>query len=180
MGPMSKIKVAVSFTATVAAIVSGTTLIFPHGKVLAHDGVSDTHHHNDHSPGAALDTKVEIVVRDGGHPLLKGQQTRGHLITLVAGQPAVLAFRNEDTVPREFISPLFTRADIHFEGRATGIFRKDAVGFRLTPGSTLTLQFITPHSGFQKMYDLIWCSHDHEKGHDEELQELLVVMTEEQ
>src|SRR5262245_12531758 len=179
MAPMTKIKWAVSFTATVAAIVSGTTLLVPDGIPLAHDGASEMHHEA-HSPSTAPDVKVEIVVQEGGHPVLKGQQTHGQVIDLVAGQPAVLAFRNEDTVPREFVSPLFTRADIHFEGRATGIFRKDAVGFRLTPGSTLTLQFITPHSGFQKMYDLIWCSHDHEKGHDEELQELLVVMTEEQ
>ena len=182
MKPMPKIKWAVLVAATVAAIVSGTALIFPDGRILAHDGVSGMHHDaqsHGAAPDTAPDTKVEIVVGEGGHPLLKGQQARGHLIVLVAGQPTVLAFRNEDTVAREFVSPLFTRTEIHFEGRATGIFRKDAVGFRLTPGSTLTLQFITPHSGFPKMYDLIWCSHDHDKEHDTELQELLIVMTEE-
>lgn len=178
MKPKPKIKWAVLAAAAVVATISGTALIFPDGMILAHDGVSGMHH-DAQSHGAAPDTKVEIVVGEGGHTLLKGQQTHGHLIVLVAGQPAVLAFRNEDTVAREFVSPLFTRAEIHFEGRATGIFRKDAVGFRLTPGSTLTLQFITPHSGFPKMYDLIWCSHDHDKEHDTELQELLIVMTEE-
>jgi hypothetical protein len=175
---MTKIKWAVSFTATVLALVSGTTLVVPHSKVLAHDRAPEMQH-NGHASDTASELKVEIVIREGGHPLLKGQKTHGHLIALVAGQPAVLAFRNEDTVPREFVSPLFIRADMHFEGRATGIFRKDAAGFRLTPGSTLTLEFMTPHSGFPKMYDLIWCSHDQDKEPDTELQELLVIMTEE-
>ena len=178
MESMTKIKWAVTFTPTVVALVLGTTLVVPDSKISAHDGVSDMHH-DAHSPGPAPDTNVEIVVREGGHPLLKGQNTHGQIIELVAGQPTILALRNEDTVPREFVSPLFTRVEMRFEGRATGIFRKDAVGFRLTPGSTLILQFITPHSGFPKMYDLIWCRHDHDKEPDTELQELLVVLTRE-
>jgi hypothetical protein len=180
MKPMAKFKVAFLFAATVVAVVSGTTLIFPDGKLLAHDAGSSMHQ-GAHSSAAAPADEVEIVLREGGQPLLlKGPQTHGHVIALVAGQPTVLAFRNEDTVPREFVSPLFTRADIHFVGRATGIFRKDAVGFRLNPGSTLTLAFMAPYSGFPKMYDLIWCRGDHDKEPDTELQELLIVMTEEQ
>ena len=178
MGLMTKIKWAVSFAAMVLAIVLGTTLVVTPGKILAHDGAPEMHH-GAHASDTASELKVEIIIREGGHPLLKGQQTHGHRIALVAGQPAVLTFRNEDTVPREFVSPLFTRADMHFEGRATGIFRKDAAGFRLTPGSTLTLAFMTPHSGFPKMYDLIWCSHDQDNEPETDLQELLVIMTEE-
>jgi hypothetical protein len=170
-------KLAFLFAATVIAVVSGTTLIFPPGKILAHDGVPDMHQ-GAHLSAVAPEVEVEIIIREGGQPLLKGQQTHGHVIALVAGQPTVLAFRNEDTIPREFVSALFTRAEIHFVGRATGIFRKDAVGFRLNPGSTLTLQFMVPYTGFRKMYDLIWCSHG--KDSDTELQELLIVMTEEQ
>jgi hypothetical protein len=176
MKRMAKFKLAVSFAATVVAVVSGTIPIFPTGKVLAHDGVPDMDH-SAHSSAAAPAGEVEIVIREGGKPLLNGQQTHGHVIALVAGQPTVLAFRNEDTIPHEFVSPLFTRAEIHFVGRATGIFRKDAVGFRLNPGSTLTLQFMAPYTGFSKMYDLIWCN-DGGKG-DTELQELLIVMTKE-
>jgi hypothetical protein len=178
MKPMAKFKLAVLFAITVGAVVLAITLLFPSGKILAHDGNSNMHH-DAHSSAVAQADEVEIVLREGGQPLLlKGPQTHGHVIALVAGQPTVLAFRNEDTIPREFVSPLFTRADIHFEGRATGIFRKDAVGFRLTPGSTLTLEFMAPDSGFPKMYDLIWCRHDKEP--DTELQELLIVITEEQ
>ena len=120
---------------------------------------------------------VEIIIREGGHPILKGQQTHGQVLTLVAGESIVLALRNEDIGPREFISPLFTRTEIHFVGRATGMFRKDAAGFRLNPGDTLTLQFMAPYSGFHRMYDLIWCGHDGKPG--TEVQELLIVMTEE-
>lgn len=173
-------KLTFLFAPAVVAIVSGTTLIFPLGEILAHGGASDMHQ-GVHSSTAAPEGEVEIVLREGQQPLLlKGQHTHGHVIALVAGQPTALAFRNEDTIPREFVSPLFTRADIHFMGQATGIFRKDAVGFRLKPGSTLTLQFMVPHTGFPKMYDLIWCTHDHDKQPDAELQELLIVITEEQ
>jgi hypothetical protein len=178
MKPMAKFKLACLFAATVGAVVLGTTLLVPSGKIWAHDGSSNMHHDAPSSAVAPAD-EVEIVLREGGHLLLKGPQTHGHVIALVAGQPTVLAFRNEDTIAREFVSPLFTRADIHFVGRATGIFRKDAVGFRLNPGSTLTLEFMAPYTGFPKMYDLIWCRGDHDKEPDTELQELLIVITEE-
>jgi hypothetical protein len=180
MKPIAEFKLAFLFAATVGAFVSATTLLVPSGKSWAHDGGSNMHH-DAHSSAVAPADEVEIVLREGGQPLiLKGPQTHGHVIALVAGQPTVLAFRNEDTIPREFVSPLFTRSDIHFVGRATGIFRKDAVGFRLNPGSTLTLEFMAPYTGFPKMYDLIWCRGNHDKEPDTELQELLIVITEEQ
>ena len=179
MNPMSKSMLLALFAVTVLALVSGTTLMLPDGKVLAHDGAPEMHH-DAHASATAAESEVEIVIREGGQPRLKGQQTHGRVIELVAGQPAVLAFRNDDHVPREFVSPLFTRAEIRFAGRATGIFRKDAVGFRLNPGSALTLQFMTPYTGFPKMYDLIWCSHDHGQEPETDLEELLVVMTKEQ
>jgi hypothetical protein len=123
--------------------------------------------------------EVEIVLRKEGNPSSSRGHDAGPCIALVAASRRSW-FRNEDTIPREFVRPLFTRSDIHFVGRATGIFRKDAVGFRLTPGSTLTLEFKAPYTGFPKMYDLIWCRGDHDKEPDTELQELLIVITEEQ
>jgi len=176
MAPMTKIKWAVSFAATVLAVALGPTLIVPHGKILAHDGASEMQH-DGHPSETVSEVEVEIVILEGGQPRLKGQKTHGQVIELVAGQPAALIFRNDDSVPREFVSPLFTRTEIHFEGRAIGIFRKDAAGFRLNPGSTLTLEFIMPHSGFPKMYDLIWCSHDHDMEPETEIKQLLIVMT---
>ena len=159
-----------------AAVVVGATLMVPHGRILAHDGMSDTHQ-GTHSSTKAPAADVEIVVRGEGHPILKGQQVHGQVLTLVAGEPIVLALRNEDSGPREFISPLFTRTEVHFVGRAIGIFRKDAAGFRLNPGDTLTLQFMAPYSGFRRMYDLIWCGHDGKAS--AETQDLLIIMTEE-
>ena len=172
----SMTRLAVLLATTIVATVAGTTLIFPHGRIWAHDGAPDIHH-GAHSSAQAPAVDVEIIIRKGGHPILKGQQTHGQVLTLIAGEAIVLALRNEDLGPREFISPLFTRTEIHFVGRATGMFRKDAAGFRLNPGDTLTLQFMAPYSGFHRMYDLIWCSHDGKPG--TEVQELLVVMTEE-
>lgn len=160
---------------TFVAVVVGITLIFPYGKIWAHDGASD-HHQGAHSSAKAPPVDVEIVVREGGHPIMKGEHAHGQVLTLVAGEPIVLALRNEDSGPREFISPLFTRTEVHFVGRAIGMFRKDAAGFRLNPGDTLTLQFMAPYSGFRRMYDLIWCGHD---GKSTETQDLLIVMTEE-
>lgn len=176
MRPITRFAWRVFFAATVGVVVAGTILILPSNKTYAHDGAPDLHQGAHSSPAAQL-ADIEIVVREGGIPTLKGRQTHGRVLALVAGEPIVIALRNEDTGPREFISPLFTRTEIHFAGRAIGIFKKEAAGFRLNPGDTLTLQFMAPYSGFQRMYDLIWCGHDGKPG--TETQELVIVVTEE-
>lgn len=159
---------------TAACLVWLFFVLLPAGLIWAHDD----HHHAPQSPAKSSSVDVEIVVQEGGHPLLKGPQTHGQVLMLVAGEPTVLVLRNEDSRPREFISPLFTKTETHFVGRATGIFRKDAAGFRVNPGDTLTLQFTAPYSGFRRMYDLIWCGH-HEGQPGTEMNDLLIVMTEE-
>ena len=105
--------------------------------------------------------QVQITIRSGGFELRTGGQPVGD-VALTAGRSAVFALRNDDSIPHEFISALFTRIELHFTGRATGIFRKDAAGFRLKPGESLTIQFMAPFSDFRTMYDLIWCSHHRE------------------
>jgi hypothetical protein len=162
--------------AGVMAVIAGTIVLVIPDRTLAHDGASGNHQRA-HSSAKPATADVEIVVQEGGHPILKGPQTHGQVLTLIAGEPIVIALRNEDHGPREFISPLFTKTEIQFLGRATGIFRKDAAGFRVNPGDTLTLQFTAPFSGFRRMYDLIWCGHDGKTG--TEIQELLIIMTEE-
>ena len=157
-----------------ACVVLLLSLLWPAGVIFAHDD----HHHAAQPSAKSSSVDVEIVIQEGGHPLLKGLQTHGQVLMLVAGEPIVLALRNEDSRPREFISPLFTKTETHFVGRATGIFRKDAAGFRVNPGDTLTLQFTAPYSGFRRMYDLIWCGH-HEGQPGTEMNDLLIVMTEE-
>jgi len=175
MRPMTGATWAVFRAATVCAVVAGTIALLPSGKTYAHEAAPGMHH-GDHSTATAPVADIEIVVQEGGVPVLKGQQAHGRVVALVAGEPIVIALRNEDTGPREFISPLFTRTEIHFAGRAIGIFRKEAAGFRLNPGDTLTLQFMAPYSGFQRMYDLIWCGHDGKPGR--ETQDLVIVVTE--
>ena len=178
--PLTTIASAVLSAARVMTILAGACLVWlfflvcPDSVILAHD---DNHHA---APPAAKASSidVEVVIQEGGHPLLKGPQTHGQVLMLVAGEPIVLVLRNEDSRPREFISPLFTKTETHFVGRATGIFRKDAAGFRVNPGDTLTLQFTPPYSGFRRMYDLIWCGH-HEGQAGTEMNDLLIVMTEE-
>ena len=178
--PLATIQPAVLSAARVMTIlaVSCLGLLFfllcPDTVILAHDD----NHHAAPSSTKASSVDVEVVIQEGGHPLLKGTHTHGQVLMLVAGDPIVLVLRNEDSRPREFISALFTKTETHFVGRATGIFRKDAAGFRVSPGDTLTLEFTAPYSGFRRMYDLIWCSH-HEGQADSEMNDLLIVMTEE-
>ena len=175
--PLAKMKFALISAAGVMPVVATGclfSLFLSAAEVLAHD----ENHHASQASAKTSSFDVEIVIQEGGHPLLKGPRTNGQVLTLVAGEPIVLALRNDDSSPREFISPLFTRTETHFVGRATGIFRKDAAGFRINPGDTLTLQFTAPYSGFRRMYDLIWCSHRDGQAATE-MNDLLIVMTEE-
>jgi len=175
---LATIKCAVRLATRVLPLVAATSLFWlflPADTILAHD---DTHQAR-HLPAKKSSADVEIVIQENGQPLLTGPHTHGQVLTLVAGESIVLALRNEDSSPREFISPLFTRTETHFVGRATGIFRKDAAGFRLGPGDTLTLQFTAPYSGFRRMYDVIWCGH-HDGRPGTEMNGLFIVMTEEQ
>ena len=171
---LAQMKFTLMLATRVMAVVVAVQFFLPADSILAHDD----NHHATHSSAKTSSVDVEIVIQEGGHSLLKGPHTHGQVLTLVAGEPIVLALRNEDSSPREFISPLFTRTETHFVGRATGIFRKDAAGFRVNPGDTLTLQFTAPYSGFRRMYDLIWCSH-HDGRSSTEMNDLFIVMTEE-
>ena len=81
--------------ARVMAVIAGALVLVPHDKALAHDGASD-HQQGAHASAKPATADVEIVVQEGGHPILKGPQTHGQMLTLVAGEPIVLALRNED------------------------------------------------------------------------------------
>jgi hypothetical protein len=140
-----------------------------HEQAHARDGVD--------VPGERGDVTVEIAIRSEGYQLRREGKAVGQELSLIAGRPTVFALRNDDDVVHDFISALFTRIEVRFTGRATGIFRKDAAGFRLNPGDSLTLRFIAPFSEFRSMYDLIWCTHN--SDHSPERKELLIVVTEE-
>lgn len=128
-------------------------------------GTADTSRQTDKGGHAASDStgvEMHITMRPGGYELQKDGQPVGPEFSLVAGRPVAFIVRNEDSIPHEFLSSLFTRIERHFTGRATGIFRKEAAGFRLKPGESLTVHFMAPFSDFPSMYDLIWCTHHRE------------------
>lgn len=101
--------------------------------------------------------KVEIVMTDHRYELKNGEPA--HELVFEAGKDVMIVLRNDDLVPHEFITPLFTRTEVHFSGEATGIFGRDAAGFRLGPGKTLNLWFKVPFSSpFDAMYDVAWCN----------------------
>ncbi|RMH35862.1 MAG: hypothetical protein D6690_07775 [Nitrospirae bacterium] len=101
--------------------------------------------------------KVEIVMTDHRYQTKDGEPA--HELVFEAGKDVMIVLRNDDLVPHEFITPLFTRTEVHFSGEATGIFGRDAAGFRLGPGKTLNLWFKVPFSRpFDAMYDVAWCN----------------------
>ena len=100
---------------------------------------------------------VEIVMKDNRYHVRNHKA--GHELVLQAGEEVVIILRNHDPIPHEFITPLFTRTEVRFSGDATGIFGREAAGFRLEPGKVLTLQFKVPFSRpFTTMYDVAWCN----------------------
>jgi hypothetical protein len=115
-----------------------------------------------HAPSNSAMVEMQITIRHSGYELRKDGHPVGPDLSLIAGRPVAFSLRNEDSISHEFISSLFTRIELHFTGRATGIFRKEAAGFRLNPGESLTVQFMAPFSDFPTMYDLIWCTHHRE------------------
>lgn len=127
----------------------------------SHDQLSHTHQDPEVSGDKAAITFL-ITIRSDGYELRRDGQVVGPEISLIAGRSAVMSLRNEDTIPHDFVSALFTRMELHFMGRATGMFRKEAAGFRLKPGESLTVQFVPQLSDFPTMYDVIWCSHHRE------------------
>ena len=119
-------------------------------------------HEGAHAGSDSAGVEMQITMRHGDYELRQDGQPVGPEFSLIAGHPVVFIVRNEDSISHEFLSSLFTRIELHFTGRATGIFRKEAAGFRLKPGESLTVQFMAPFSDFPSMYDLIWCTHHRE------------------
>src|SRR5262249_61589662 len=113
MAPMTKIKWVVSFTATVLAVVSGTTLLVPQGKIVAQDGAPEMHH-DARSSETAAEIEVEIAIRKGRQARLKGHQTHGQIIELLTCQHAFRWLRNGDIIPLELASPLFFGVQLRF------------------------------------------------------------------
>lgn len=169
---LPKMQLIFGFITAITVVGWNDDAVFAHG----HDEMAHEENVHPEESAAPSNAAIDIVIGAEGYQLRRAGQLVGPELSLVAGRPTVFALRNDDRVSHDFISALFTRIEVHFTGHATGIFRKEAAGFRLKPGDSLTLQFIPPFSEFRSMYDLIWCSHHTE--HSPARKELLIVVTE--
>src|SRR4030095_2866191 len=99
--PLATIASAVLSAVRVMTILAAACLVWlfflllPAARILAHDD----NHQAAPSAAKAWSCVVNILIKEGGHPLLKGPQTHGQVLTLVAGEPIVLLLRNEDSRP---------------------------------------------------------------------------------
>lgn len=168
----------------------GVPIAAGHGLHIQHEGqatgipVPGAHAHDGHATGipapgahAHEGKQLEIIMRDGVYHVMNGRDHR-YGFTLNAGEETTIILRNQDGVAHEFITPLFTRTEVQFSGDAVGLFGKEAAGFRLDSGKTLTLRFKAPFSEpFRTMFDVVWCNL-HKKADGEARDgELLLVAT---
>lgn len=139
----------------------------------------ELHIHNHQAPKQGMvGTRVQILMKDGVYHVMNGTGTEPKNLILKAGEESTIILHNEDGVAHEFISPLFTRTEVRFAGKATGIFGKDAAGFRLDPGKVLVLQFQAPdHQPFKTMFDVMWCNLHKTADAEAQEGEILLVAT---
>lgn len=117
---------------------------------------------------ALLEPEVIIVMKDKAFHVVKGGDPAGDpLFAMEAGLDTEILLRNEDDVAHEFVSPFFMNVEIMMSGEATTVFTKDAVGFRVEGGKSVTIRFPSPHvpKGAKIQKNLFWCNvHGKEPG----------------
>lgn len=117
---------------------------------------------------ALLEPEVIIVMKDKAFHVVKGGDPAGDpLFAMEAGLDTEILLRNEDDVAHEFVSPFFLNVEIMMSGEATTVFTKDAVGFRVEGGKSVTIRFPSPHvkKGAKIQKNLFWCNvHGKEPG----------------
>ena len=158
----------------------GLSIAAGHGMPVQHEGQHAVPTQGRQHGGQAHEGKqLEIIMRDGMYHVMNERDHQDGF-TLNAGEGTTIILRNEGGVAHEFITPLFTRTEVQFSGDAVGLFGKEAAGFRLDPGKTLTLRFTVPYSQpFRTMFDVVWCNlHKTADGEARE-GELLLVATNE-
>ena len=121
---------------------------------------------------------VSLVIKEKAFYVVKGnivEDDSPHLgLSLSPGQDIILELRNEDKLPHEFVSPVFTQVEFQFWGKATLVYTYTATGLRIEPGDTVALRFELP-TGFSGKQFKFWCN-VHGKIHDDTLQgEIFVV-----
>lgn len=117
---------------------------------------------------ALLEPDVIIVMKNKAFHVVKGGDPAGDpLFAMEAGLDTEILLRNEDDVAHEFVSPFFLNVEIMVSGEATTVFTKDAVGFRVEGGKSVTIRFPSPHveKGAKIQKNLFWCNvHGKEPG----------------
>jgi len=121
---------------------------------------------------------VILVIKEKTFQMVKGNavgEDSPHVgFYLAPGEDIILELRNEDKLPHEFVSPVFTLVEFQFWGKATLVYTYTATGLRIDPGEKVALRFELP-KGFSGKQFKFWCN-VHGKLHDDTLQgEIFVV-----
>src|SRR5215831_20338013 len=121
---------------------------------------------------------VSLVIKEKAFHVVKGNVVEDDSphpgLSLSPGQDIIVELRNEDKLPHEFVSPVFTQVEFQFWGKATLVYTYTATGLRVEPGDTVALRFELP-TGFSGKQFKFWCN-VHGKIHNDTLQgEIFVV-----
>src|SRR5262245_993860 len=121
---------------------------------------------------------VSLVIKEKAFHVVKGnvvqEDSPNPGLSLFPGEDIILELRNEDKLPHEFVSPLFTQVEFQFWGKATLVYTYTATGLRVEPGDTVALRFELP-TGFSGKQFKFWCN-VHGKIHNDTLHgEIFVV-----
>ena len=120
---------------------------------------------------------VILVIKEKAFHMVKGKSAgeNSHpAFSLTAGEDIILELRNEDSLPHEFVSPLFAKVEFQFWGKATLVYTYTANGLRIDPGERVALRFELPKDFSGDLFKF-WCN-VHGKLHGDVLQgEMFVV-----
>src|SRR5215467_6591546 len=120
---------------------------------------------------------VILAIKEKAFQVVKGDAAGedSHVgFSLAPGENIILELRNEDKLPHEFVSPVFTQVEFQFWGKATLVYTYTATGLRIDPGEKVALRFELPE-GFSGKQFKFWCN-VHGKLHNDTLQgEIFVV-----
>ena len=120
---------------------------------------------------------VILAIKEKAFQVVKGDAAGedSHAgFSLAPGENIILELRNEDKLPHEFVSPVFTQVEFQFWGKATLVYTYTATGLRIDPGEKVALRFELP-KGFSGKQFKFWCN-VHGKLHNDTLQgEIFVV-----
>lgn len=131
---------------------------------------------------ALIEPDVVIVMKDKMFHVMKGgDKDDDPMFAVEAGFDTMITLHNEDDVAHEFVSPFFMNVEVMISGEATTVFteNKNAVGFRVEGGKSVTIRFLAPHvnTGFKIRKDLFWCNVHGKNTEDKMRGELMLMET---